>query len=530
MSAGNAQSPRRAAAWAQWPLLLLGLAGAVHLVSTLSWLRIALHRVGHPLELGNVEGMLMDSIVRLSHGQPLYGPPSVDFIPLAYMPGYLMAVAPLARVFGPHLWEGRLVALIEVLILAALIGWAVWRETRSRVLALAGAGLLFAGYGYAAGTYDLVQPNSQMLMLAILALVVLRETRGRAAAAIAAVLMAASFFSKQHGLLFGLMAAPWVFLHDRRRFVAYGLTLAIATLGGFALMTAWFGSWFPFYVYDVPSHWSEFSAVRVLNFVGHDLFGVWGLCSVSAVLSLGAAARRGASAGAPEADARGLLWWYAWGGGIAAGLLATLDPYAYRHTLMPVVVALALLAPIALQRVMRAVLGAAAAPATVTALTAAFLIVQYPPLAYSERSYLPPPHAAETRAGFYARLRQIPARVMIPWHGFYSYEATGRTSLHLLALDDITRAHGNGLAKRDPQALERLFAPLRDGPDRPWLLLDRPIELTGDRSRPYWLEVAPHYRLVDSLTRFGPGLRPVAGLRDVPVLLYAPVDSTTVAR
>jgi hypothetical protein len=510
--------------------VVLGLAGVVHLTSTLSWLRIALHRVGHPLELGNVEGMLMDSIVRLSRGQALYGPPTLDFIPLAYMPGYLMVVAPLARLFGPHLWEGRLVALVEVLALAALIAWAVWRETRSRVLALAGAGLLFAGYGYAAGTYDLIQPNSQMLMLAVLGLVVLRETRGRLGAGLAAVLMAASFFSKQHGLLFGLMALPWVLFHDRRRFVAYGLTFAIATLGGFALMTAWFGSWFPFYVYDVPSHWSRFSMVRVLNFVGHDLFGIWGLCSFSAVLSLGAAARRGDATATPDDDARSLLWWYAWCGGIGAGLLATLDPYAYRHTLMPVVVALALLAPIALQRVTRAVTGATAAAGAATALAAALLVLQYPPLAYSEHSYLPPPHGAETRAGFCARLRAVPGRVMIPWHGFYSYEATGRSSLHLLALDDITRAHGNALARRDPQALERLFAPLRSGPGRPWLLLDRPIEQTGDESRRYWLEIAPHYRLADSLTQFGPGLRPVAGLRDVPVLLYAPVDSVNVVR
>src|SRR5262249_58978384 len=108
----------------------------------------------------------------------------------------------------------------------------------------------------------------------------------------------------------------------------------------------------------------RFSLVRVLNFVGHDLFGTWGLCGVAALLALGAAARRsgasapaGASAERATGDeaSRSLLWWYAWAGGIGAGLLATLAPHAHRHTMMPVVVALALLAPIALQRVMRAV-------------------------------------------------------------------------------------------------------------------------------------------------------------------------------
>jgi hypothetical protein len=510
----------------------LFLAGAVHLAANLSWVKLALGRFRHPLELGNVEGMLMDSIVRLAHGQALYGPPTLDFIPLAYMPGYMMVVAPLVRIFGPHLWEGRLVALIEALLLAALIGRVVWRETRSRALALAGPGLLFAGFGYAAGSYDLIQPNSQMLMLAVLGLLVLRETRSRGGAAIAAVIMAAAFFSKQHGLLFGLAALPWLFFHDRSRLVAYGLTLAAATLCGFALMTAWFSPWFGFYVYDVPSHWSRLSPVRVLNFVGHDLFGTWGLCSVAALLSLGPAARgRGDVTRAQSAEdgTRSLLWWYAWGGGIGAGLLATLDPYAYRHTMMPVVVALALLAPIAMQRLVRAVMGEGPAAAkAATALAATLLLFQYAPLAYSAHSYLPPPHAAATREAFYARLRAIPGRVLIPYHGFYAAEATGHTSLHLLAIDDIARAHGSALLRRDPTYFDRMFAPLRSGPNRPWILLDRPFAVTGDESRPWWLAIAPGYRLADSLGDVAVGLRPVAGLRDVPVLLYAPVEAESV--
>jgi hypothetical protein len=506
-----------------WPALLLGLSGLVHLAANASWVRLALGRVRHPLELGNVEGMLMDSITRLAHGEPLYGPPSIDFVPLAYMPGYLMAVAPLARAFGPHLWEGRLVALVEALILAGLIAQVVWRETRSAVLALAGPGLLFAGYGFAAGTYDLIQPNSQMLMFAVLGLVILRETRGAVGAAVAGLVMAASFFSKQHGLLFGLMVLPWAFFHDRRRLLPYGIALAIGVLGGFALMTAWFSSWFGFYVYDVPRHWSHLSPVRVLNFVGHDLFGIWGVSSVPALLSLGAAARVNAR-GDDEAS-RSLLWWYAWGGGIAAGLLATLDPYAYRHTMMPVVVALALLAPIALQRVLRAVMGPQAPGQTVAALASTLLLLQYAPLAYSTHSYLPLPHAAETRTAFYERLRQVPGRVLIPYHGFYSTEATGHSSAHLLAIDDIARAHGNALLKRDPDYFEKIFAPLRSGPNRPWLLLDRPLEVTGDESRRWWQELVPGYQLVDSLpSSIAIGLRPVAGLRDVPVLLYAPVE------
>ncbi|HTO91661.1 MAG TPA: hypothetical protein VMJ70_11080 [Candidatus Sulfotelmatobacter sp.] len=520
-SAAPAPSASRAGgplSWWPWPILIA--AGLVHLLAILTWINLAIHRYRHPLELGNVEGMLMDSIVRLAHGQPLFGPPVLDFIPLAYMPGFFIVVAPLVKIFGPFLWVPRLVSVIETLVLAAAIARYVWLDTRSLVLAIAGAGIMIGGFGFAAGCYDLVGPNAQFMMFAIAGMLALRETRGAAGAILAGVLIGASFLSKQHGLLFGLMALPYLLFFDRRRLVPFAVALAAAAGGGYALMTLWFGKWFPFYTYDVPSHWSTLSFVRIQNYIGKDVFGTWGVCSVPAVLAIVPAWREG--------DRRVLLAWSAWGGGLAAGLLATLDPYAYRHTLMPVVVSLALLAPIAAQRILRAAFaGGTSASATteraVTAIAALLLVLQYPAVAYSARRYLPPPHAEETRAAFYARLKAIPGPVLMPYHGFYTWEALGKTSFHLLALDDIVRAHGNRLLRTDPQLLDRMFDGLRHGPNRPWLVLDLPLERTGDVSLPMWQSLAPHYRLVDSLGVITEGLRPVAGLRDAPSLIYQPI-------
>lgn len=70
------------------------LAGAFpHAAAIGAFVWLAAQRFGHPLELGWVEGVLMDSIRRLAEGRPLYPAPTLDYIPLACMPGYDLVAA-----------------------------------------------------------------------------------------------------------------------------------------------------------------------------------------------------------------------------------------------------------------------------------------------------------------------------------------------------------------------------------------------------------------------------------------------------
>ena len=502
-------------------LLRLGL-WAISLAAIAAFVALSAVRFVCPIELGNGEGMMLDSAIRLAHGQPLYVEPTLRFIPFVYMPMFPALVAPLVKIFGPELWEGRLVDLLGVFGFVAVLWAIVKRETGSPLLGAAGAALFLMGHGITRGGYDVVRPDPVMLMLAFAGLALLRFRPDTKGAIWAAVLAGLGFFDKQHGLLFGFAGAGYLLFHDRRRLPAYALTLLAVAGGGFLLLTLWLGPWFPFYTYDVPSHWSHINVIRIMNYVSKDVFSTWGVCAVPAVFGLWPAWREG--------DRRTLLAWFAWGGGLAAGLLATLDPYAYRHTLMPVVVSLSLLAPIALQRAFRAVMNGSVSERAITVLAGALLIVQYPAVSYSAHHYLPLKHVEETRTAFYARLKAIPGPVLMPYHGFYTWEALGTTSMHLLALDDIVRAHRNGFLRHDPQALDRMFDGLRTGPNRPWLVLDLPLERTGDESRPLWESLAPHYRLVDSLGVITEGLRPVAGLRDAPSLIYAPVEADSTKR
>jgi hypothetical protein len=106
----------------------------------------------------------------------------------------------------------------------------------------------------------------------------------------------------------------------------------------------------------------------------------------------------------------------------------------------------------------------------------------------------------------------------VPYHGFYDWSAGKGTSLHIIALDDILRARGNRLLKRDPAFFDRMFEPLRTGPQRPAIVTDVELERSGH----LWASLAPFYRLEGELGWITEELRPITGNRFSPTYIYVP--------
>jgi hypothetical protein len=226
---------------------------------------------------------------------------------------------------------------------------------------------------------------------------------------------------------------------------------------------------------------------------------------------------------APEDGGRGWIWWWAAAGGVAVGLIATLDSYSYRHTLMPVVALFALAAPIAAWRIVHGMSGGRLPAALAAALVLLLLAPQYAPILYHVRRHVPKPSVEPQRDRFYERLREVPARILLLNHGFYLYDAGRRPSLHLLALEDILRSRGNALLRRDPGYFDRRLSALVSGPSRPWILTDRPMETLGDHSNPWWRKIAARYAVRDSFPAIVEVELPLLGPNEAPRYLYAPV-------
>lgn len=494
--------------------ILRFLLGVLALFGIGTYVGLALQRMPYPLELDCIEGVMMDHVVRLANGQPIYVEPTLHFIPLAYMPGFAALSSLVTRAaHEPALWQPRLVSVVASFLLLLLIVLVVRGETKRPFFALGAAGVFAMGYGYTGGCYDIARPDTLMLLLAFAGLALLRRTTGGRGAVAAGLVMTLAFFTKQHAALFVLGALAHLAVNDRRRLLPFGLTVMIGCGGGYALLTAWLGEWFPVFTWSIPRGWSEVDRGRIQHYVSHGLIGVVGAFLIPLVLSLGSRRR-------PWAGRPGIWAWTALAS-VGIGLMATLDASAYRHLFVPTLAGFAIAGPVALHA-LTADLESVDAPGPVWSECAALLVflMAFVPLLYSARTQLPHRRALEAHHELVARLTLIEGDLLMPFHGWYAHHAGHETSLQIIPLDDIERSRGNLILERDPEFLERMFAPLREGPNRPTIITDLPLEENG----PLWASIASGYVVTDTLGWLTAALRPITGNQFSPRLVYSPRD------
>jgi hypothetical protein len=146
------------------------------------------------------------------------------------------------------------------------------------------------------------------------------------------------------------------------------------------------------------------------------------------------------------------------------------------------------------------------------------MALQLLPLVYSVGAMMPRPRAAEARAAFVQKLGQAPGRVLVPYHGFYSSLAGKGTSFHVIPLNDLLRAPGNSVVRFEPHFFDRLFEPLREGPDRPAIVTDVRLAESGG----LWTHVESGYTLTGNLGWLSEPLQPVSANSSPPAFVYLP--------
>lgn len=490
---------------------------ALAALSGVTFLVLGAMRLVYPLELDCIEGVMMDHVVRVAQGLPIYTEPSLEFISLAYMPLFSVLSGLLAKVFGPGLWEPRLISLLAVFGAVALIVRIIKSETTSWTLAAGGGALYLMGFAFTGSCYDVARPDSLMIFLGLAGLATLRFTTGRWGAIGAGLLLVLAFFAKQHAVWFVAAATLHLAFNERWRLLTFGLVAIAGSAVAYLALASWLGPWFTFYTWELPSRWSQLSPRRIFNFVGLRVLGTLGLLVAPVLVSLGMPAR-------PWRGRDGLWAWF----GLAAvgsGLMATLDPSTYAHTLMPLMAALAILGPISLHRLTQQATTNSVQANFAGGIACGVLVLQFLPLAYAVRGHMPHPRANEAHREFVADLKRHPGHVLVPYHGFYEWSAGKGSSLHIIALDDILRARGNRLLREDPRFFERLFATLKEGADRPAIVTDVPLAQSG----PLWASLEGSYTLSRELGWISEPLRPVSGNRFTPTYVYLPREGTNAA-
>ena len=407
-------------------------------------------RLAYPYDLEWMEGAMLLHAARLREGLPLYGPPSLSFVPFAYPPLQPAVLAALSVPLGLDYATGRALSIASY-VAALLCAYAFLRETGTpRVLAIGGLAVSVAAFAPTGAWYDLVRIDSLWLALTTAGLwAAWRARASTRAAVIAGVLLAAALFVKQTAAPFLLLATLGLVAASPRRAVVLAATAGgLAAIAGAVLQDAT-GGWFWMYTFGLHQR-HDFDP-----YLGYVLAPLRVVLLLGPALALVPWARARRPHGRDGALFATLL-------AFAAAMVATIrgagPPWGYANAFVPAVffggVLLALAASRLQARGPRAALLAPALLALSVAGAPGGLVWAadrlWPaaglalPTGYDPRAFVPTVEDRRRGDALVARLRAAAGPVFVPFHPFYARRAGKSPTLHAQNLADINAIAGLG--------------------------------------------------------------------------------------
>lgn len=302
---------------------------------------IRLATLERPLDL--VEVGVLEHAVAFATGRPAYPEPARSAEP-ALMPVLPAVVTPFVAAFGPDTWQPRAVALVGLLAIALLVLHVVRLETASWTMGVTAVGFLALGFNLMASPPGVVRPELLMLPLVLAGFLALRRSDDFGGPLLAAVAFAAALFTAPQAGWYVAAAFVALALDSRQRLLVFALAFGLLVSGVHVLLSRLWGPWFNSGAWGDPLAALRWSPASPLLFVGGDLLGRLGVLTFAAVLSF--------ALPTPPWRGKGGLWMCFALAALAEGLAATQTIGFGPETLIPSLVALTIVGPLSMQRVL----------------------------------------------------------------------------------------------------------------------------------------------------------------------------------
>ena len=108
---------------------------------------------------------MLDHVHRLTQGEPLYGRPTLSFVPFPYTPLYYALSALVSAAAGPGFLALRLVSFVSSLACFWILHRLVVKETGDILAGMLAAGVFASTYAITGSWMDLARPDSLFLCL-----------------------------------------------------------------------------------------------------------------------------------------------------------------------------------------------------------------------------------------------------------------------------------------------------------------------------------------------------------------------------
>lgn len=226
------------------------------IIAFCTYLYVAFSRIAYPFSLEWIESNTFLHVLRVLQNEPIYGPPSYDFIPMIYTPFYYYVVAAFTKLTGQIMLSMRLVSILASLLVFVMI-YALCRVRQIPPLVSIGAvGLFAASYAVTGYWFDIGKMDTLFLALLLTGylLTIAQTKRDNAAGVLAGFIVFLSFTTKQQALL----AVPFLLFHlvlERRWAKTWwlGISFTASAIIFVVTMNVITKEWFWFYIYKVPS-------------------------------------------------------------------------------------------------------------------------------------------------------------------------------------------------------------------------------------------------------------------------------------
>ena len=212
------------------------------LIHTLIYLAFGIALIPFPFDYDQAEGFELNNAVLIADGRCPYCDNEVfPFYGSGYPPLFHLLMAPFVKLFGPQFWYGRLLIFSATFVTAGAIAWAVYRDSRHRLIAVI-AGLAFLSSNYIYHIGPLLRQHLLMVMFETLAVVLIagavkrggrRNDRG---IFLAYALLLCAGYTKQLAFATCIAVSLWLFLRNPRLAIRYSLGLIASAAIIFALL------------------------------------------------------------------------------------------------------------------------------------------------------------------------------------------------------------------------------------------------------------------------------------------------------
>jgi hypothetical protein len=248
--------------------------------------------------------------------------------------------------------------------------------------------------------------------------------------------LSAALFVHVQAVAFVVAALGAMAFFSPRRLIGLGLTLAVVAGGGLWFAEQSLGPSF-MDVLLAPFRWARPDGMRALAFVRDVLAGTVGITFAAILLAFAMPKR-------PWTGPDGQWTWLGYAALVAA-FASTLDPLAGAAARLPVALALGVLAPVAILHVAHHL---SAWPGSTRlrgqTVAAAAIVLQFLPLLYDPRDFVPEASPRAERARLVTWLREQPGDVLLPEHGYLAALAGRPGGFQLPAARDLVRASEPG--------------------------------------------------------------------------------------